>query len=199
MWKKLLAQTILLLIIFVSIFFVYKIYFKKENIIETKVEEEKLIEFKKNTKIVSDVNSNLIEDLQYISEDSLGNEYIIRSEYSELNLDNVNIISMKNVNAKITMINSDPMFVTSEFAEYNNKTYETIFTDNVVINYLDSKIMCEKFKISIENNFAYVSDDVIYENLKTKLEADTIEIDLITKNSKIFMKNENKKIKIFNK
>ena len=32
-----------------------------------------------------------------------------------------------------------------------------------------------------------------------KLEADTIEIDLITKNSKIFMTEENKKIKIINK
>ena len=43
------------------------------------------------------------------------------------------------------------------------------------------------------------SKDIIYENLTGKIFADKLEIDLITKNSKIFMNNVNKKIKILNK
>ena len=45
-------------------------------------------------------------------------------------------------------------------------------------------------------NLATISNNVIYKNLNTELFADKIEIDLITKNSKIFMKNNSKKVKI---
>ena len=141
----------------------------------------------------------MIKNLSYFSKDNLGNEYIIESKYSELNLDNVDIINMEGVSAKIIMANSKPIYVTSNFAKYNNENYETTFTDNVLIVYLDNKIRCEKFYISIENNFANVTDNVIYENPKEKLIADTIEIDLITKNSKIFMIDKSKKVMVLNK
>ena len=68
---------------------------------------------------------------------------------------------MEGVSAKIIMVNSSPIYVTS--------------------------------------NFANVTDNVIYENPKGKLIADTIEIDLITKNSKIFMIDKNKKVMLLNK
>ena len=106
---------------------------------------------------------------------------------------------MRQVNAEIIMVNSEPIFITSDFAIYNNENYETIFSGNVVINHIDNKITCENFSISIENNLAYVSENVIFENSKGKLIADTIEIDLITKNSKIFMNDKNKKVIVLNK
>ena len=151
------------------------------------------------TNSYTDNENNLIKNLSYFSKDNLGNEYIIESKYSELNLDNVDIIRMKEVSAKIIMVNSEPIYITSNFAKYNNENYETTFTDNVIIVYLDNKIRCEKFYISIENNLANVTDNVIYENSKGKLIADTIEIDLITKNSKIFMIDKNKKVMVLNK
>ena len=204
MWKKISIQLILLSIVFFSIFYVYKFYFKtKDNI---KIDQSDIVQNKNsddinNNKSNFDIDSenNLIKNLSYFSKDNLGNEYIIESKYSELNLDNVDIISMENVSAKIIMVNSEPIYVTSNFAKYNNENYETTFTDNVLIVYLDNKIRCEKFYISIENNFANVTDNVIYENPKGKLIADTIEIDLITKNSKIFMIDKNKKVMVLNK
>ena len=39
-------------------------------------------------------------------------------------------------------------------------------------------------------------NEIIYTNINTVLNADRLEIDLITKNSKIFMDNKNEKIKI---
>ena len=48
------------------------------------------------------------------------------------------------------------------------------------------------------NNLATLTNNITYKNLNTTLQADKIEIDLITKNSKIFMKNKNKKVKIIN-
>ena len=212
MWKKISIQLILLSIVFFSIYYVYKFYFKtKDNI---KIDQSDIVQNKSSDDINNnksnfdiddktnadvDNQNNLIKNLSYFSKDSLGNEYVIESKYSELNLDNVDVISMENVSAKIIMVNSDPIYITSNFAKYNNENYETTFTDNVLIVYLDNKIRCEKFYISIENNFANVTDNVIYENPNGKLIADTIEIDLITKNSKIFMIDKNKKVMVLNK
>ena len=204
MWKKISIQLILLSIVFFSIYYVYKFYFKtKDNI---KIDQSDIVQNNSSDDINNnksdfdiDNQNNLIKNLSYFSKDNLGNEYIIESKYSELNLDNVDIISMENVSAKIIMVNSEPIYVTSNFAKYNNENYETTFTDNVLIVYLDNKIRCEKFHISIKNNFANVTDNVIYENPKGKLIADTIEIDLITKNSKIFMIDKNKKVMVLNK
>ena len=204
MWKKISIQLILLSIVFFSISYVYKFYFKtKDNI---KIDQSDIVQNNSSDDINNnksdfdiDNQNNLIKNLSYFSKDNLGNEYIIESKYSELNLDNVDIISMESVSAKIIMANSKPIYVTSNFAKYNNENYETTFTDNVLIVYLDNKIRCEKFHISIKNNFANVTDNVIYENPNGILIADTIEIDLITKNSKIFMIDKNKKVMVLNK
>ena len=204
MWKKISIQLILLSIVFFSTYYVYKFYFKtKDNI---KIDQSDIVQNNSSDDINNnksdfdiDNQNNLIKNLSYFSKDNLGNEYIIESKYSELNLDNVDIISMESVSAKIIMANSKPIYVTSNFAKYNNENYETTFTDNVLIVYLDNKIRCEKFYISVENNIANVTDNVIYENPKGKLIADTIEIDLITKNSKIFMIDKNKKVMVLNK
>ena len=212
MWKKISLQIVLLLLAIFSIFFTYKVYLnpeknldeKKLDLVETKGmdPENKKNKETKEAKVIDkflEEKNNLIKNLKYISKDSLGNEYIIESKYSELNQNNDDIINMKEVTAKIIMINSKPIFIYSDFAKYNNKKYETIFTGNVLVTYLDNKITCENFAISIENNLASVSEDVIFENSKGKLLADTIEIDLITKNSKIFMNNKNKKVIVLNK
>ena len=204
MWKKISIQLILLSIVFFSFFYVYKFYFKtKDNI---KIDQSDIVQNNSSDDINNnksnfdiDNQNNLIKNLSYFSKDNLGNEYIIESKYSELNLDNVDIISMESVSAKIIMVNSKPIYVTSNFAKYNNENYETTFTDNVLIVYLDNKIRCEKFHISIKNNFANVTDNVIYENPNGILIADTIEIDLITKNSKIFMIDKSKKVMVLNK
>tara|TARA_Y100000741_G_scaffold364037_1_gene353838 strand:+ start:465 stop:1076 length:612 start_codon:yes stop_codon:yes gene_type:complete len=202
MWKKIFIQIILFLLIIFLIFYTYKIYFKNEK--KVKINE---IQNTQKENIINSNNSllkedeeapNLIKDLKYVSKDILGNEYIISSEYSTLNLEKTNIINMEEVNATITMLDKEPIFVKSKFAIYDNETYETIFFDNVVINYLDNIVNSEKFEISVKDNFAQVSEKVIYQNPNIKLEADVIEIDLITKNSKIFMIDDKKKIKITN-
>jgi len=204
MWKKISIQLILLSIVFFSSFYIYKFYFKTKD--SVKIDQSDIVQNNSsgdinNNKSDFDIDNqdNLIKNLSYFSKDNLGNEYIIESKYSELNLDNVDIINMESVSAKIIMSNSKPIYVTSNFAKYNNENYETIFKGNVSIVYLDNKIRCEKFHISIKNNFANVTDNIIYENSNGILTADTIEIDLITKNSKIFMIDKRKKVMILNK
>ncbi len=203
MWKKVSIQITLVFLVIFLILYTYKTYFKNKDSIKinqiNNSQKETVIDSKDKQLERIDESSNLVQNLKYVSKDILGNEYIISSKSSELNLDGINIINMNGVNAKITMINKDPLFITSKYAIYNNENYETTFVNNVVITYLDNIITSEKLTISIVNNFAKVSEEVIYQNTNVKLEADIIEIDLITKNSKIFMIDKNKKIKIINK
>jgi lipopolysaccharide export system protein LptA len=59
-------------------------------------------------------------------------------------------------------------------------------------------ITSDNLDLSFDENLATISDNVIYKNLNTRMQADKIEIDLITKNSKIFMNDKLKKVKIIN-
>ena len=71
--------------------------------------------------------------------------------------------------------------VNSNNAIYNNNNYDTIFTENVIINYNDHKINCNKLEAKFSENEAILSQSLIYENLSTKLFADQMKVDLIKK------------------
>ena len=77
--------------------------------------------------------------------------------------------------------------------------YDTIFTKNVIITYLNNKINGEYLDFSIQRNSMIMSKNVIYSNKKNILKSDVIEIDLKTKDTKIFMFENNKKVNIKSK
>ena len=143
--------------------------------------------------------SNLIRGLRYFSVDDNGNKYEIRSEYGKMGLDNPDVILMTNVVAKIDIYNSDPIIITSTFAKYNVKNYDTNFEKNVFVKHVDNKLNGENLDLSFQNNLLLMYNDIIYQNSDTKLLADKLEIDLITKDSKIIMNDKKSKIKIIKK
>ena len=115
MWKKIFIQIILFLLIIFLIFYTYKIYFKNEKKVEINgiqdIQKENIINSDSSLLKENEEAPNLIKDLKYISKDILGNEYIISSEYSTLNLEKTNIINMEDVSATITMLDKEPIFV----------------------------------------------------------------------------------------
>jgi len=192
MQKKILIQLFLFsLFIFLSIFSYYK-YFKKDSKILIVDDSEKITPTKK-------FESNLISDLRYFSVDDKGNKYEIKSEYGEMGLDNSDIILMTNVIATIDIYNSEPIIITSNFAKYNIKNYDTKFEKNVLVKHIDNKVNGENLDLSFQNNLMSMYDNIIYQSPDTKLIADKLEIDLITKDSKIVMNNKKSKIKIIRK
>ena len=46
----------------------------------------------------------------------------------------------KNVIARISIVNSDDIFIYADFAKYNNKNYNTNFNENIKVEYIDHKI-----------------------------------------------------------
>ena len=63
-----------------------------------------------------------------------------------------NIIFLTDVYATIILKNSNLLTISSSYGKYNSNNLDTIFSKNVIINYLDNKITGEVFyeNISIE-------------------------------------------------
>jgi len=193
MYKKILIQVLLFLIIIIIIFITfYFIDYSKKEITDIKEDISK-------DKVALDENnnsSNLIEDLKYFSTDDSGNKYEINAKKGEINIDKPELIYMTNVTAIITMKDSIPIKIRSDYATYDNINYDTYFKENVLINHQTHKITGNNLELLFKTRKANMYENVTYTNVNTTLNADRIEIDLITKNSKIFMDNSYEKIQI---
>jgi len=169
-------------------FLLYSKYFKKEEIekpVTLKIKEEDF------------TNSNQIKDLKYSSKDLKGNEYILLAKEGEIDLNNSDIIFLKGVTAYIKMVkNNEVITIISNYGKYNSINYDTIFSDSVKINYLDNQIIGDYLDFSMMKNMLIISKNVVYTNPENILKADVIELNTITKDTKIFMYNSNEKVNI---
>ena len=86
--------------------------------------------------------------------------------------------------------------ISSDFGKYDINNYDTIFSKNVIITYLDNIITGDYLDFSWDKNLMLVSRDVILKNNKNSLQADVIEMDIEKRDIKIFMYEDNKKVNI---
>ena len=94
------------------------------------------------------------------------------------------------------MNNSEDIVITSDYGKYNINNYDTIFSKNLKIYYLDNKITAEYGDFSIGRNSMIISKEVIYTNPENILKADVVEVNIETKDTVIYMHEENKKVNI---
>jgi len=174
-------------------------YFKfiKDN---TSVDNNKLNEAT-NIAIEDDSNnSNIIKNIKHVSKDLKGNEYIVEALEGEINLSNTDIMYLKDVTATIKIKDDrDIVLITSNFAQYNIQSYDTIFSENVIVNYSENKMTGEYLDFSLINNLLTNSENVIYTNNENILKADIAEMNIKSKDTKIFMFENYKKINIQSK
>ena len=187
--KKILIQIFLFFIITLSLWIYY--YFYKN----TKVSEN--VNKKKDKILITDDSANVIKNIFYTSNDSFGNKFEIKARTGTIKVDSPDIVYMSEVSAVIYLFDASPIKISSKLAEYNKQNYETKFKENILIVYLEHNIKTNNLDLSFEKNLAKAYNKVEYDNNNTKLYADILEIDLITKNSKIFMNEDYKKINIF--
>ena len=141
-------------------------------------------------------NSNVIKDVEYKSKDSSGNEYILRASEGIIDQNNSNIIYLTTIDAVIKLRDYNTIDISSNFGKYSIDNFDTIFSKNVIIQYLDNIIMGEYLEFSLNKNLMTISKNVIFKNNKSSLKADVIEVDIKTKDIKISMYEENKKVNI---
>ena len=184
-------KNIIYIIIFFLIFFsfLYFKHLKKEKVIE--------IESKDSEEFV--YNSNIIENVNYSSKDLEGNQYTIKATNGEIDFKQNDIIFLKNVKAIIEFNNKNRIEISSNYGKYNSNNFDTIFSKNVVINYLDNKITSDYLDLSMQRNSMIISKDVTFTNLENILKADVVEMNIGTKDIKVFMHKKNDKIEIKSK
>ena len=141
-------------------------------------------------------NSNVIKDVEYKSKDSSGNEYILRASEGIIDQNNSNIIYLTTIDAVIKLRDYNTIDISSNFGKYSIDNFDTIFSKNVIIQYLDNIIMGEYLEFSLNKNLMTISKNVIFKNNKSSLKADVIEVDIKTKDIKISMYEEDKKVNI---
>ena len=141
-------------------------------------------------------SSNKIQNVKYTTKDADGNEYVITAAEGEIDYSNTNIIYLTKIKAQIKLKNSANISIKSDYGKYNSEIFDTIFSKNVVINYLDNKITGEYLDFSLEKNLLLISKKVVYKNLKNILKADVVEMNIQTKDTKVYMYEDQKKVNI---
>ena len=188
MKNKIVVIFLIILSIGIS-FYIYPKIFKKEKVEELVIIKPEDISSK----------SNIIKNINYTSEDAKGNKYIINAVKGEIDYSDTNIIYLTDVEATIKLNNSNNIEITSDFGKYNIENFDTIFSKNVISKYLDNKITGEYLDFSLNRNSMIISRNVIYTNFENILKADVVEMDLSTKDTKVFMYKDNEKVNIKNK
>tara|TARA_B100000902_G_scaffold308844_1_gene298120 strand:+ start:1575 stop:2153 length:579 start_codon:yes stop_codon:yes gene_type:complete len=187
---KIVKIFLILFLIIISILLIFLKIFKKDT--KLSIDDKVVVE----EKIYS---SNIIENVNYSTKDADGNEYLITAVKGEIDFKDPNIIYLTNVKAEIKLNQSDNIVIISDFGKYNTDDFDTIFSKNVIIKYLKNKIVSEYLDFSMNRSTMIISKRVIFTNPENILKADVIEMDLKTKDTKIFMYENNKQINIKNK
>ncbi len=161
----------------------------------------KHLEKKKESKVNFNDSSesyrtNIIENVEYVSKDADGNKYTIKAAKGEIDILNPNILFLTKVSALIQLVNSDDITIISDYGKYNSDNFDTIFSKNVIINYSNHKINANYLDFSLEKNLMFISKNVVYTDSENIMKSDIIEVDIKTKDIKVFMYNEHDKVNI---
>ena len=177
----------IILILSLAIYLYFNILKKKKTEKTTEISEE------------LSYSSNVIKNVKYQSTDANGNKYYITALTGEVDYSSPNIIYLTDVESLIILEDSDKITITSNYGKYDSSNFDTIFSKNVVIKYLDNKITGEYLDFSANRNTMIISQNVIYTNLENILRADVMEMNIETKDTKIFMYEKEKKVNIKSK
>ena len=94
---------------------------KKNVLVKNKNQEN-------NKSLISNKNEmpNIVKDVEYLTTDKNGNKYKILATSGRTNKSNINILDLENVNGEITSDKRSSIYITSDFAEYNSSSLESI-------------------------------------------------------------------------
>ena len=196
--KKKIVQFILIIFLFSLTIIFYKKYFQEdvktlENKKEIKInnEENNVTEINEEEK-----NANIIQNLKYVSEDLLGNTYILSATSAEIIKNEQDNVNLFDVQGEIIQDNNEKIKITSDTAKYNRQNNNTLFRENVLVLYGNQTIRANIVKIDFSENSIEILENVHYTNENLEMFADIVEIDLLKNKLKISMKDQKNKILI---
>lgn len=210
MEKKTLIQISLIVLLIFFSYFVFNKYF-----IESSQNNKSTID--NSSKFINKDNAekkqDLIKNIKYTSNNAKGDIYELIADYGESSLEEPNLMFLTNVKGKIIFKNKKKpnIILTSKFANFNTVTFETTFIDDVRIIRNDEVITGNELYLVLdheeknldntistpkEKNLIRMSKNIFFKKPGYTLKADILEIDLITKNTKIYMYDKLKKVTV---
>ena len=185
MSSKSLIQSGIVLVIAIILLVNYLIFFKKND---------DLVKINK-AEIDNNVDNKIL-DLKYNAIDEDGNSYIIESEAGKIAENEKNVLLLEKVTGIIIIKDSERIIILSDFANYNKVSLDTYFYGNVRLSYDEHLIDSDELFVNYIDKNISIRNNIHYKSYKNKLKADIIEIDLVTKFSKIYMLDKQKKVKV---
>ena len=182
----------ILIIIFIYLFIKYTFLNEQKNIVNLDESQKNVVE---EIKVEKDA-TNIIENLNYISIDAEGNEYILNAKYGKESKKDSNIIILEEVVGIIKLKDKSIIEIKSDFAKYNSINFDTKFYENVLGLFEESKVSSDNLDLFFKNNKAIMYNNVHYLDKKTKGNADEISFNLSNGDVNIKMFNKNKKVQI---
>ena len=184
MSRKSLIQFGIIFVIIAIIFLIYIFFFLNKD-----------QEVTNNLKLSTNVDNRIV-DLKYNAIDKDGNSYVIESKSGKVSEKDKNILILKEVVGTIKIKGSEDMIIISDFAEYNKITFDTYFYNNVKLTSEEHSIVSDILFMNYVDKNINIENNVVYEGYNNKLLADMIQIDLVSKFSKIYMLDKEKKVQV---
>ena len=161
-----------------------------KNELEKKIEkskEEVTIKPQKDTKddIVSKKNNlestNILTEVEYLTTDNKGNKYKIFAKSAKTSKENKDVLELDQVRGIVSSDIRSNVYIVSDFAKYNSSNLNSLFYQNVVINFEDKQIDCDYFDLDMQTNIAVAYSNVIVTDPKSIMKAGRITFDMKTK------------------
>ena len=191
------------LIIFALIIssYVYLKFFSV-NILKNDVEiNEKITQNSEDSENQNELKTaeSIIDNLEYKSQDAIGNRYLIKSKKAESSTDNQFTLKLIDVDATIFLVGKPPIIINSNYAIHNKQTFNTEFFGNVKILHEDIDVKSDNLDLLYDINLVslYNIKEAYFNN--TELIADKINFDMLTRDISINMNEDKDKIAIFYK
>ena len=196
MKSGLVFQIILTLIILLLLIVFYSTYISEKNNKISSVTEDETKSINEVT-ITDDLSSEL-SNIEYNSYDSIGNSFYINAEkasvYSEA--ENKNKVKLENVVSIINLKHKGIINIYSNKAIYEKITHNTLFYDDVRIEYLENVINSKNFDVIFSEEYSKIYNNVVLTNDNTFLYSDIIFIDMKTGDINLKMIDKSKKVRL---
>tara|TARA_B100000683_G_scaffold263752_1_gene292429 strand:- start:184 stop:792 length:609 start_codon:yes stop_codon:yes gene_type:complete len=194
---KLFFQGILFISIISILIAFYYVFLQNKN--------EKNLISKEDDLILDNEVSNELINIEYNSIDAEGNTFYINAEKAiiefkdQSGIDNQSEVSLNGVISVINLKEKGIINIYSDYAIYNKLNHDTLFYDNVKVEYLGNSISADNLDLIFSKKISRIYNNVVYKNNKLNLNTDKAIIDMVSGDIKLEMNEKNKKVKLISK
>ena len=194
---KLFFQGILFISIISILIAFYYVFLQNKN--------EKNLISKEDDLILDNAVSNELINIEYNSIDAEGNTFYINAEKAiiefkdQSGIDNESEVSLNGVISVINLKEKGIINIYSDYAIYNKLNHDTLFYDNVKVEYLGNSISADNLDLIFSKKISRIYNNVVYKNNKLNLNTDKAIIDMVSGDIKLEMNEKNKKVKLISK